>query len=63
MRTRVLRCVLLIAAGLGTNAVAAPPIKVVGFDHMSCRACVASKGDAALRISDSFSGRNEAITR
>ena len=116
MRTRVLRCVLLIVAGLATNAVAAAPVKVVGFDDMSCHAWVASKsdpdqrknylswvrgvltghnyarqsqqvsavsngtvenfvdrycvdkplgdfGDAALRMSDNFSGRNEAITR
>jgi hypothetical protein len=105
----------LLAALIATNAHSAP-VKIVGFDDMSCRAWVKSKddadqrklfvawirgvltghnyanqgqqvsavssgtvenfvdrycaekpqgefGDAALRMSDRFSGRNEAITK
>ena len=107
---------LLVLAVLATGDVQAIPVKLVGFDDMSCRAWVESKGDAerrkeylawisgvltghnyanqkqqvasvssgtvenfvnrycaekpqgdfsdaAFRMSDSFSGRNEAITK
>ena len=115
MSNRILSRSLLVAALVATSAVAAP-IKIVGFDDMSCRAWVKSKddaeqrkahlawirgvltghnyanqsqqvssmstgtvenfvdrycvekplgefSDAALRMSDKFSGRNEAITK
>lgn len=112
-----LRCRLaLLATLLASTAVLAAPIKIVGFDDMSCRAWVKSKddveqrraylawirgvltghnyanqnqqvssissgtvenfvdrycaekplgefSDAALRMSDRFSGRNEPITK
>ncbi|HRL75794.1 MAG TPA: hypothetical protein PK440_05070 [Candidatus Accumulibacter phosphatis] len=40
---------LLLAALATTSAGAALPLKIVGFDDMSCRAWVASKNDAEQR--------------
>jgi hypothetical protein len=41
--------VLLFAILTATQAGAAVPLKIVGFDDMSCRAWVASKDDAEQR--------------
>ncbi|EXI67889.1 MAG: hypothetical protein AW08_01493 [Candidatus Accumulibacter adjunctus] len=41
--------VLLLAALATPNAHAALPLKIVGFDDMSCRAWVASRNDAEQR--------------
>jgi hypothetical protein len=40
---------LLLAAIAASNVGAAVPLKIVGFDDMSCRAWSASKGDAEQR--------------
>ena len=50
MLNRMLPCALLLAALIATGAIAAP-IKIVGFDDMSCRAWMQSKDDAELRNS------------
>lgn len=48
MPNRMLPCALLLTALIATGAIAAP-IKIVGFDDMSCRAWVKSKDDGAQR--------------
>ena len=48
MSNRILSRSLLVAALVATSAVAAP-IKIVGFDDMSCRAWVKSKDDVEQR--------------
>ena len=50
MFNRMLSCSLLLAVLIATNVIAAP-IKIVGFDDMSCRAWMQSKDDAELRNS------------
>ena len=48
MFNRMLSCSLLLAVLIATNVIAAP-IKIVGFDDMSCRAWVKSKDDSEQR--------------
>src|SRR5574344_1582642 len=115
-KCRSLSAWVFVSALLCSFAASAAPLKVIGFDDMSCRAWISSKddaeerkvyvawirgvltghnyanqrqqvsvisnrtvknfvnrycrekpqgdfGDAALRLSDNFSGRNEAITK
>ena len=44
-------CLLLLATLCASGAVLAAPIKMVGFDDMSCRAWIQSKDDAETRNS------------
>lgn len=43
------RMLPLVCAALLTSSAVAAPVKIVGFDDMSCRAWTASKGDAEVR--------------
>ncbi len=67
-RTPLLPCIFLVAALIAEVAVAAP-LKIAGFDDMSCRAWIKSKADAEQRnayvawIRGVLSGHNYALQK